>query len=264
MDQPDPFFVAHPSRDTDFESSPWTRGPWSPAHQHGGPPAALLARSLETELDPGQWRPARVSFELARPVPIGTLRIETTGAYDGGATARRAARLIDAVTGKELMRARALFVRREDTVPLSPPPALPPPPPRTDTRFELTFFTEPVGYHRAMELHLTEGEWLKTAVAGWMRMRVPLVAGESPSPLQRVLTVVDAGSGISAVLDPLAWSFVNADLDLVLNRPLRGEWVGLRARTDVGPDGAGIAHSTLFDDDGPIGYASQSLVVRRR
>ena len=31
----------------DFVASVHTRGPWSARHQHGGPPAALLARAIE-------------------------------------------------------------------------------------------------------------------------------------------------------------------------------------------------------------------------
>jgi len=46
----------------------------------------------------------------------------------------------------------------------------------------------------------------------WMRMRRPLVAGEDPSPLQRVLTAADSGNGVSAALDWQAWTFVNVDL----------------------------------------------------
>ena len=30
-----------------FHATAWTRGPWSFEHQHGGPPAALLARAVE-------------------------------------------------------------------------------------------------------------------------------------------------------------------------------------------------------------------------
>src|SRR6185503_6909674 len=35
----------------------------------------------------------------------------------------------------------------------------------------------------------------------WMRMRHPLVEGEEPTPLQRVLVAADSGNGVSASLD---------------------------------------------------------------
>ena len=33
----------------DFVATAHTRGPWSPKHQHGGPPSALLARAIEAQ-----------------------------------------------------------------------------------------------------------------------------------------------------------------------------------------------------------------------
>jgi hypothetical protein len=38
----------------------------------------------------------------------------------------------------------------------------------------------------------------------WTRMRYPLVPGEEPSPLQRVLTVADSGNGLSGELS-IGW-----------------------------------------------------------
>jgi hypothetical protein len=97
-----------------------------------------------------------------------------------------------------------------------------------------------------------------------MRMRVPLVEGEVPSPLQRILAAADSGSGIAPALDPAAWLFLNADLDVVLYDLPEGEWIGLRCRTDIGPNGAGTAHTELHDERGPLGWATQCLVVRKR
>jgi len=51
------------------------RGPWSPDAQHGGAPAALLARFLERhDLGPATF-PARMTIELMRPVPLVALRV---------------------------------------------------------------------------------------------------------------------------------------------------------------------------------------------
>src|SRR4030095_10994058 len=46
----------------------------------------------------------------------------------------------------------------------------------------------------------------------WMRPRVALVEGETPSPLQRLLVVADSASGLAVVLDPDRSTFINADL----------------------------------------------------
>src|SRR5260370_41528103 len=53
------------------------RGPWSPDAQHGGAPAALLARALE-RADPGPARfVSRLTVELLRPVPLTPIEVRT-------------------------------------------------------------------------------------------------------------------------------------------------------------------------------------------
>ena len=65
----------------------------------------------------------------------------------------------------------------------------------------------------------------------WMRMRQPLVEGEEPSPLQRVLVAADSGNGVSATLDWSRYLFINVDLSVHLHRMPEGEWVCLDAVT---------------------------------
>ena len=63
------FFL--PLGDGRFAATEHTRGPWSDQHQHGGPPAALLAHGMEALL-PAGVQLARITFELPRPVPIAS------------------------------------------------------------------------------------------------------------------------------------------------------------------------------------------------
>ncbi|MDQ3936921.1 MAG: thioesterase family protein, partial [Actinomycetota bacterium] len=100
--------------------------------------------------------------------------------------------------------------------------------------------------------------------AAWLRLRVPLVEGEEPSPAQRAAAAADFGNGVSAVLDWTEHVFINADLTVHLVREPRGEWVGLDARTVVEADGIGLSESVLHDADGPMGSAAQSLLVGPR
>jgi hypothetical protein len=90
---------------------------------------------------------------------------------------------------------------------------------------------------------------------------VPLVAGEEPSPAQRVAVVADAGNGVSAAVDFRRFSFVNSDLSIHLHRDPIGEWIGMDATTTVHPTGAGLATTTLHDRQGPVGTGNQSLLV---
>jgi hypothetical protein len=97
-----------------------------------------------------------------------------------------------------------------------------------------------------------------------MRMRYPLVAGEEPSPLARVLVAADSGNGISGTLDYRRYLFVNTDLTVNLIRPPVGQWVRLEAVTHPQPHGVGLADTALHDERGRIGRSTQTLVVSER
>jgi hypothetical protein len=122
-----------------------------------------------------------------------------------------------------------------------------------------------VGYHTAMDVRFAAGAFEEPGpAAAWLRMAVPLVAGEEPSPLVRVLAAADSGNGISAVASPEALLFINTDLTVALHRLPRGEWVLLDARTVLEPHGIGQATSRLHDLDGALGVAVQTLFVAPR
>jgi hypothetical protein len=95
-------------------------------------------------------------------------------------------------------------------------------------------------------------------------MRHPLVAGETPSGLQRVAVAADSGNGISAILDFHRYIFVNSDLTINLLRKAQGEWICIDARTLLGTDGGGLAEARIFDVHGLIGRSTQSLAIRLR
>ncbi|MCP4519996.1 MAG: thioesterase family protein, partial [Delftia sp.] len=60
-----------------FFTAPFTGGPWSAEHQHGGAVSALMARALEAVPTPVQMRLARISLDMFRGVPLEDLRVET-------------------------------------------------------------------------------------------------------------------------------------------------------------------------------------------
>jgi hypothetical protein len=93
---------------------------------------------------------------------------------------------------------------------------------------------------------------------------VPIVEGEEPSGLQRVLAVADSGNGISGTLDMRRWWFINPELTVHLAREPEGEWICLDARTSIEPGGAGLATSTLSDLRGPVARGAQTLYVGER
>ena len=93
---------------------------------------------------------------------------------------------------------------------------------------------------------------------------MPLVAGDGPAPLERLLVMADAASGVSAALPWERFLFVNVDLGIHLSRPPEGEWMAMAARTVIGPTGMGLCTSVLSDEQGAVGVSTQSLLVAPR
>jgi Acyl-CoA thioesterase C-terminal domain len=67
---------------------------------------------------------------------------------------------------------------------------------------------------------------------------------------------------VSAPLDWSRFIFINTDLTVHLLRPPVGEWVCLDSVTHV--DGLGMTDTALWDVNGRIGRAAQTLLVRAR
>jgi hypothetical protein len=108
------------------------------------------------------------------------------------------------------------------------------------------------------------GDFGKGPARAWFRLAHPLVDDEPASPLARAVAAADFGNGISRIVDFEHYLFVNTDLTVHLHREPAGEWVLLDARTHLQPHGAGLAHSLLSDEHGPLGLAAQSLFVAER
>jgi acyl-coenzyme A thioesterase PaaI-like protein len=246
----------------ELDATPLTRGPWDPGAQHAGPPAALLARAIEMLPGSGGFQVGRITFEILRSVPIAPVEVRARVLRPG-----RRVRLVEAelaVGGEVLMRATAWQLQ---VVALDLPAeatALPAPPALPDEAEAGDFFpgAEDEGYHTAMEISFVSGGFMELGPAtAWLRMRVPLVAGEEPTPLQRTLVAADVGNGISAALDFREFIFVNVELSVHLERAPAGEWICVDARTLPRSSGVATAESVLYDREGRLGRAAQALIV---
>jgi len=248
-----------------FVPSDIARGPWDPNAQHGGAPAALLARAVES-FEPGPASfVARLTIELLRPVPLAPLEVRTRMVRGG-----RRVQLVEAalIAGEvEVARAVALRIREEELdlpagargpeVPVLPGP-------RSTEPASHDAFPDPI-FANALELVFVEGSFQEVGPArAWFRLRIPVVAGEDPSPLMRVAAAADFPNGISS---PVSWSdgwlYINPELTIHLHRRPEGEWIGLDAATFVEPNGVGTAEAVLHDERGRVGRSSQSLLLGR-
>lgn len=239
-----------------------TAGPWAADAQHGGAVAAILARTVERVPSPVPSEVVRLTVELLRPVPIRPLRAEATTVRPG-----KKVQLVDArltADGVDVAAARALRIRSQHTeVPAQEsqperggPPDTPAPVDRSVVRLP---------YAEAFDLHFTNGSWSELGpVTMWTRLRAQVVAGEEPSPLQRTCAAADFGNGVSRILDFETHVFINPDLTVSLARVPVGEWIGFEVASHLSSDGYGQAESLIFDRSGPVGRATQSLLVEAR
>jgi hypothetical protein len=250
-----------------YVPTPLARGPWSADALHGGPPAALLARAIEQfEAKPDEpMFVARFTMELLRPVPLSPLRLETRWLRPG-----RKVQLVEAALHSdthEVARATGLRIRMQ---PLQLPADLPmqpvsvaPPEQGQPLAARLGGFLD--GFHtHAVEHSFVHGQLVDPGPAtDWIRLKVPLIDGEQPSPLSRVCAAADFGNGVSQIL-PSDFTFINPDLTVYLHRYPVGEWVCIDSVTRVEPHGVALAESRILDGTGTIGRSLQSLIVQER
>jgi len=246
-----------------FAPTELARGPWDPNAQHGGAPAALIARAIERADSVVPMDVVRITYELLRPVPLAPLSLGIRVLRDG-----KRVQLLEAslhAGEQEVVRATALRIRR-DAVPAPVPPTEPPPHggPATSAPIHMPAFEAgpPMFARDGMEVRFADGAFADVGPAfAWFRLRVPLLAGEEPSPLQRLAAAADFPNGIATAVSWATHVFINPDLTLYVERLPEGEWVGLDAVTRVGDSGVGVSDAALYDERGRVGRAQQGLYV---
>lgn len=249
-----------PLGDGRFQSTVHTTGPWSPLTQHLGPPSALLVREMERLPSAVPMTIARVTVEILGPVPVAELSVTAAVDRPGRSVELLSAEL--SADGRVAVRARAWRIVRSDTSAVASGIDEPLPPPS-----EGRVMTRPegwgAGYLDVMDWRTLSGSLGEPGPATvWARQQVPLVGDEEPSGLQRVLTVADSGNGVSSLLDPRKWLFINSELTVHVYREPVGEWIALDAVTAIGPEGIGTAVSVLHDLSGAVGRGAQALLIR--
>jgi hypothetical protein len=265
---PEPYYL--PTADPDvFVATPSTAGPWDPRAQHGGPPSALVTRAIERlpSSIAGPSQLARLTVEILGPIGIGEMRVRAEVVRPG-----RAVELIEAelaVDGRAALRARAWRIRTTELAlplpELAEPPQLKvaPPIPEQPAAFRNSRWER--GYLGTVDFRFVAGHVERPGPAdAWTRLRVPVVAGEEPSPTQRLVAVADSGSGLSSVLDFEHWLFINTDLSLHLHRLPEGEWIYMSTKSTLDSLGIGLAETELFDTRGRVGRGAQALLVGPR
>lgn len=270
-----------------FASSEHTVGPWSLDMQHVSPPAALAVRALEQVNPRDEMRLTRVTVDVLGAVPRTELTVR--------ARVERSGRQIELVVAelfapgrdgalRAVLRASGWRMAVTDTTDLvttdlvstdvvstdlvstahDPMPALPDQVVADAAEQQAPPVWLP-GYIDAIEWRWCNGSFDEQGPGRvWGRPRIPLVAGERPSTLQQLFTVVDSTNGVGAPLDVREWTFLNTDLTVHLFRAPVPGWTGLDVHTSIGPDGVGTCEAVVHDELGPVGRSAQILLVRPR
>ncbi len=255
------FYVADTSER--YLSQPCTAGPWGPENQHGGPPAALVARAFE-QLGRDQNRVVgRLTMELLGPVPVGPLTVHAEVVRPGRSVEMCEATIVDEQRDRPCVRATAWLFPASEAGPVQEqtPPAHSP----DDGEPHDRPASWSGGYLDAVDWRWIEGAVEKPGPGVvWMRPLVDLVRGERMTPLQRLMACVDSASGVSAALDPGEWGFLNTELTVHVLRPPVGDWVCLDAETTLGSGSVGMAVSSVYDAHGLVARSAQALLIAKR
>jgi hypothetical protein len=256
-----------PVGEGELESTRATTSPWDLGAQHGGPPAALLARAVDRTTDDPAFTIARLTVDMLGPIPQGRVRTEAEVVRPGRRVELVAARLF--ANDRLACTATAWRVREdpESTRHLVEPAAELPGLPEDR---ETTFF-EGVppewGYGPSVDWRFVEGgfDGPPTGRARlWTRVRLPLVAGEETAPLHRLMVVADSANGVSVRLPIQEWWSIPNTLTVTVERVPSDEWMWMDAATDLSAHGRGLAHAVISDRQGVLAHVAQPLLVSRR
>src|SRR5271168_4388705 len=240
-----------------FCATDLVRSTWTAAIQHAGPVSALLVRALERCAARDDTRLSRVAGDL-----LVRSQVERPGKQIELVSAEMLALGPDGQP-RPTARASGWRLQQLDT---------------TELAHASASLPRPLSEARSRDLaknfdrnyvHSLDWRWLTKPLnegpgESWIKPTTNLVDGETMTPLERLFAVADCANGIGSKLDITKWTFLNNDLVVHVHRIPDGEWVGIRAETNYGPDGIGTTVGTLFDQTGAVGSIQQSVLVRRR
>ena len=252
----------------DFVGTACTGSAWDAGSQSGGAVLALLGHVLEDVPTLTPMSLTRLTVDIVRPVPVAErLRVETEVAREG-----KKIQVVDlsVVAGDTVTtRARALRIRDQDVqdrpgLPAStsadnPSATLPPPAALAG-----------VEHHDGVADFLRYGAELRRSVepiggvhAAWVRLRVPVVAGEDVRATSRAALPLDLVNLLGVHVHPTVATSINPDVSGHLSRAPIGEWVALTGHTYYDHGVAhGVSMAAMSDGVGVFGVTSTSQILQ--
>lgn len=250
---------------------PLTKGPWYEGTLHGSAMLAAVARSADRHPSEVPRQVVRLTVDMVRAASMGPLKVESSTVRAG-----RSTDLVEVVLHDDqgpCVRATALRMRLAELAIAGVtdgwgPGSHPEPPagaPDAAGIFAHPGAEEPA-FHHAIDVHLDVDR-----ATMWFRLAVPVVEGEETASSVAVAAVADWTYATPQLLQVAAGHMppedevmfaINADTTINTFRPRSGEWIGLRSVAHFGSHGAGTSRGDLFDERGPLGSCTQSILVR--
>jgi hypothetical protein len=257
-------------RDGDgFVGTILTQGGWDPAGANGGAVLALLGHCLDEVPTLVPMGVSRITTDLVRPVPLGRhLRVVPTVIREGKKIQVVQLQLL--VGDVEHVRASVLRLRHADVTgagaPAStsderPADALLPPEESMSLRRDLP---EAPGFLRAIDMRRAAARDGSNGGV-WVRLDVPVVAGEPTNPTALLTVGIDYVNLIGIDVQTSGMTMINPDVTAQVLRAPVGEWIALTGDTRLNElQGRGISYALLSDTDGVFGTASASQLLQPR
>lgn len=235
------------------------QGAWSDREQHMAPVSGLVVHELERHEPREDLQLAQVSFDI-----LGMIHAEETTIRVRTLRPGRTIELLEATAsagGRDVIRATAWRLSRQDTSAVAVTESEPMPDPETVPVSDHMAASWPGGFISSVEFRHVPG-WRPGRAKVWLRTEHPLVEDEESSGLARFVGLVDTANGVAVRARPGEYVFPNTDLTLHFHRTPEGPWVGLDVTVEWGPTGVGANHTTLHDQHGPVGHALQIITLR--
>jgi hypothetical protein len=192
-----------------FRATEYAGGPWSPDMLQGSATTALMVREVERLAVASGFAVRRLTFDLWRPAGLSAFRLQTDMLRDGRKAKTIQVRLMDGEV--EIGRCTALLTAQSGESPADPftkaadsdaAPETGAPPPAFAQKWSR--------YFQNVSVRLIEGALEKPGpAAAWMRLDMPLVDGETNTPLLQAVQAADFSSGVAQIVDMREWTFIN-------------------------------------------------------
>ncbi len=245
-------------------------GPWYKGTQHGS--AMMLLAALAAEQFPSEIerQVTRLTVDMMKAAPIAPIELQTMVRKGGKNMEVLDISILN--EGQEFVRASAMRFRI-DEVPVAERikfkgdvPVLPEP-------LAESLFTEAAhreGFHHAIEIRI---DVHANPAIMWLRLRQPVIGNQPATPLLRVAAAADWTYAVPSIAHRVVtgegfnsqpYYGINPDTTINLHRPATGEWIGIQSNPTYDNLGVGTVMGQLFDQLGPIGYSTQSVLLRHR